>query len=351
MKNKYQMITKRQGNRIFILESFSAAALFLPQLVLKENKGSAVLSVIAACIFIGIYFWIAAKTAKGISMENVLKEHPWAAVFYYIRFFINGAFYYIYIISMVSRYLLPGRKGFFVGLPLLFLAWSVNKTGLRERGRVMEGIFWFVLIPVIFVLLLSASDLAFRELAVTEFGWKDFGKGTLLLAALFHPVEFVWFYRGDMEHGNMKFTSFLGLAILLLGVYCATAGSLGRTLTVYDENPVMSMAQGVAMPGGLMARLDIFLIAFWIVGVFCVFSGYLFYGNESLKHAFGKGRKAGVLLSYGGLLLLTNWLLPLYDFFWNNFSYFLYGNLLIGLVLPLTLFLMMQRRVQSENNA
>lgn len=86
MKNKYQMITKRQGNRIFILESFSAAALFLPQLVLKENKGSAVLSVIAACIFIGIYFWIAAKTAKGISMENVLKEHPWAAVFYYIRF-------------------------------------------------------------------------------------------------------------------------------------------------------------------------------------------------------------------------------------------------------------------------
>ena len=350
MKNKHQMITQRQGNRIFVLESFSAAALFLPQLVLKENKESAILSVIAACILIGIYFLIAEKTAKGVSMESVLKRHPWVAIFYYLRFFVNGAFFYIYIISMVSRYLLPGRQGFFIGLPLLVLAWAVNKTGLRERGRVMEGIFWFVLIPVIFVLLLSAADLSFQELTVTQFHWKDFGKGTFLLSALLHPIEFVWFYRGDMEQGNMKFTSFLGLTILLLGIYCATAGSLGRELTLYDENPVMSMAQGVAMPGGLMARLDIFLIAFWIVGVFCVFSGYLFYGNESLKHAFGKGRKAGVIFSYGGILLLTNWLFPFYNFFWKHFSWFLYGNFVIGLLVPLTLFFMMRRRKQNEND-
>lgn len=350
MKNKNQMITERQGNRIFILETFSAAALFLPQIVLKENKGSAILSVAAACFLVGIYFWIVAKTAKGISMEKVLKRYSWASIVYYIRFFINGAFFYIYMISMVSRYLLPNRQGFFVGLPLLVLAWQVNKTGLRQRGRVMEGIFWFVLLPVVFVLLLSAADLSFQELAVTEFYWKEFGKGTFFLLALLHPIELVWFYRGDMEYGNMKLTSFLGLTILFLGIYCATVGSLGCKLTLFDENPVMSMAQGVAMPGGLMARLDIFLIAFWIVGVFCVFSGYLFYGNESLKHAFGKGRQIGVIISYGGLLVLTNWMLPLYDVFWDHFSWFLYGNLMIGLLFPMVLFLWMRRRKQNVEN-
>ena len=67
--------------------------------------------------------------------------------------------------------------------------------------------------------------------------------------------------------------SFAGLMILFLGVFASTVGSLGKKLTMVDPEPVMSMAQGVAMPGGIMARLDLFLIAFWIVGVFCVFSG------------------------------------------------------------------------------
>ncbi len=91
-----------------------------------------------------------------------------------------------------------------------------------------------------------------------------------------------------MKDGAIHFRSFAGLTLLFLGVFVSTVGSLGKKLTMIDPEPVMSMAQGVAMPGGIMARLDLFLIAFWIVGVFCVFSGYLFYGNESIKHAFSK---------------------------------------------------------------
>lgn len=94
-----------------------------------------------------------------------------------------------------------------------------------------------------------------------------------------------------------------------------------------------------------MARLDIFLIAFWIVGVFCVFSGYLFYGNEGLHQAFGgKGRIAGNILSYGGLFLGTNLLLSYWDVIWEHFTLFLYGNLAAGLLLPVILFLMVRRR-------
>lgn len=94
-----------------------------------------------------------------------------------------------------------------------------------------------------------------------------------------------------------------------LGVFASTVGSLGKKLTMVDPEPVMSMAQGVAMPGGIMARLDLFLIAFWIVGVFCVFSGYLFYGNESIKHAFSKGRIVGLSLSYGGIYIISPWIM------------------------------------------
>ena len=104
------------------------------------------------------------------------------------------------------------------------------------------------------------------------------------------------YYRGDMKDGPIRMRSFAGMMILFLGLLASTVGSLGKKLTMVEPEPVMSMAQGVAMPGGIMARLDLFLIAFWIVGGFCVFSGYLFYGNESIKHAFSKGRIVGLSL-------------------------------------------------------
>lgn len=340
MENKHQRITQRQGNRIFILETFSAAALFLPQIVLRGNYGSGILSVGVVWILLACYVLIASKVADGIPMEQVLKHHRWAAIIYYIRFWINAAFFYTYIVFMVGRYMLPQNQGFVIGFPLLVLAWRMNRGGLKERGRVMEGIFWFVLLPVIFVLLLSITDLSFKEIAVSDFQWKEFFKGSLLLLALLHPMELVWFYRGNMSNGGMKFRTFFGIGILLIGIFCAVVGSLGRKLTLYDENPVMSMAQGAAIPGGIMARLDIFLIAFWIVGVFCVFSGYLFYGNEGLKHVFFRGRMIGNLLSYGGLFLATNVLFHFWYLIWNFFSCFLYANLTIGLLFPLFLFYM-----------
>ncbi len=116
-----------------------------------------------------------------------------------------------------------------------------------------------------------------------------------------------------------------------------------------DPEPVMSMAQGVAMPGGIMARLDLFLIAFWIVGVFCVFSGYLFYGNESIKHAFSKGRIVGLSLSYGGIYVISPWIMTTFATWIRRYFFvFIYGNLVIGLFFPLILFLMWRKEQKDE---
>ena len=116
-----------------------------------------------------------------------------------------------------------------------------------------------------------------------------------------------------------------------------------------DPEPVMSMAQGVAMPGGIMARLDLFLIAFWIVGVFCVFSGYLFYGNESIKHAFSKGRIVGLSLSYGGIYVISPWIMTTFATWIRRYFFvFIHGNLVIGLFFPLILFLMWRKEQKDE---
>lgn len=102
------------------------------------------------------------------------------------------------------------------------------------------------------------ANLSWDELAVRSWCGREMLNGSILVFALMHPIEFVWFYRGDMRDGPIRMRSFAGLMILFLGVFASTVGSLGKKLTMVDPEPVMSMAQGVAMPGGIMARLDLF---------------------------------------------------------------------------------------------
>ena len=326
-----------------------AAAMFLPQIALQKSYHSGIVVVVMASVMAGIYLWIVDHAARGVSIENVLKRYRFAAIIYYVRFLLNGAFFYLCILYLTKKYLLPDKSTFFIGLPLLLLAYLMNQGGLTKRGRVMEGIFWFVLLPLIFVLILSMANLSWDELAVRSWCGREMLNGSILVFALMHPIEFVWFYRGDMRDGPIRMRLFAGLMILFLGVFASTVGSLGKKLTMVDPEPVMSMAQGVAMPGGIMARLDLFLIAFWIVGVFCVFSGYLFYGNESIKHAFSKGRIVGLSLSYGGIYVISPWIMTTFATWIRRYFFvFIYGNLVIGLFFPLILFLMWRKEQKDE---
>ena len=93
MKNNSQMITARQGNRIMILEIFSAAAMFLPQIALQKSYHSGIVVVVMACVMAGIYLWIVDHAARGVSIENVLKRYRFASIIYYVRFLMNGAFF------------------------------------------------------------------------------------------------------------------------------------------------------------------------------------------------------------------------------------------------------------------
>ncbi len=100
MKNSSQMITARQGNRIMILEIFPAAAMFLPQIALQKSYHSGIVVVVMASVMAGIYLWIVDHAARGVSIENVLKRYRFAAIIYYVRFLLNGAFFlFMYFVS------------------------------------------------------------------------------------------------------------------------------------------------------------------------------------------------------------------------------------------------------------
>ena len=109
------MITARQGNRIMILEIFSAAAMFLPQIALQKSYHSGIVVVVMASVMAGIYLWIVDHAARGVSIENVLKRYRFAAIIYYVRFLLNGAFFYLQknIFSQTNQHFLLDFHCFF----------------------------------------------------------------------------------------------------------------------------------------------------------------------------------------------------------------------------------------------
>ena len=216
MKNSSQMITARQGNRIMILEIFSAAAMFLPQIALQKSYHSGIVVVVMASVMAGIYLWIVDHAARGVSIENVLKRYRFAAIIYYVRFLLNGAFFY-YVFCILQKISSPRQINIFYWISIASSGLS-DESGRFIKKRQSNGRnFLVVLLPLIFVLILSMANLSWDELAVRSWCGREMLNGSILVFALMHPIEFVWFYRGDMKDGPIRMRSFAGLMILFLG--------------------------------------------------------------------------------------------------------------------------------------
>lgn len=138
MKNNSQMITARQGNRIMILEIFSAAAMFLPQIALQKSYHSGIVVVVMASVMAGIYLWIVDHAARGVSIENVLKRYRFAAIIYYVRFLLNGAFFYLCILYLTKKISSPRQINIFYWITIASSGLS-DESGRFNKKRQSNG--------------------------------------------------------------------------------------------------------------------------------------------------------------------------------------------------------------------
>ena len=79
-------------------------------------------------------------------------------------------------------------------------------------------------------------------------------------------------------------------------------------------------------------------------------SGYLFYGNWSFENTFAGKKKWGRWISYGGLFLITGFLIPMVRLWENYISVFLFANLLLGILIPAVLFWLERRGGTHEKD-
>jgi hypothetical protein len=258
------MITDRQMKRTLMIELFSTTGLFVP--AMAQNVQQLCVGLFAAACYAAYFLWIG-KTYRIEQTGKIRKT------IYMLRFFIYACFLGTLMKLLVSKMLLKGGSGWFLFLPVFILAIYANQNGREKRARLLELLFWFVFTPLFLVLILAVKNIHLSYLIQNGF---ETGH-SIQVFLCFCSLEILLFFQGSRKEKckALGFVFFFNVVVFVI-----TIGMYGFQMVEYSDFPVVTIIQMVRFPGGFVERLDIFILAFWILSLFAVFSAYCFYGTQ-----------------------------------------------------------------------
>lgn len=315
--SKYQM-NPRQLKRMIILETGTIGCLFVTLWSGEENGILMVMLSIIGSLFYGGILMAIGRTDGGFyaMTERSLPGFLWRLIWliYVIRFAIRGAWMLSYLEYLIHETLYSGSR-WMILIPLLFVCIYAGTRNLEGRARLVELLFWWVVIPLVLIFLLGLwkADLS-AVLPRQEIDAWQLISGEYKLMALFLPLEFLLFRMSALDgkdyevwaHG-MKGVLLSGLWLLL--VYVVTVGILGISWSHTDLLGVTDAMEQITVRGGGLERLDIIILLFWLIGGIIALSAYFFQGQQLLRRVCSmrtvNGRFGGSLWAVVFLALLT----------------------------------------------
>jgi spore germination protein len=310
------MVTDRQLKRTLVIELLSTTGLFVS--AMAQNLQQLLVGFLMAVCYAGYFLWI----GKTYDIRHTGKLRR---IVYMLRFFIYACFLGNLIRLLVDKMLLPGGSSWYLIIPVFLLAIYANHKGRAGRVRLLELLFWFILVPLLLVMILAAKEMHPSYLIQNQFVVGH----SIEVFLCFSSLEILLFYRGATKEKCKA----LGIVFLLnFAIFAITIGMYGYKVVENSDFPVVTMIQMVRFPGGFIERLDILILAFWILSLFAIFSAYCFYGTE---YCWGKNPwifsvfYLGVFLIVGESRVTLSELLRLFQ------NYLLWIDIPLAVCLPL----------------
>ncbi len=303
MFSNNQKISLRQIRRLLILDLFGLSSLLLPGL-LAESAGPDGIFCIAAGMTLAVgYIWILGKvlarmrgdyyscmkTLFGSIISDLLM------VFYLFFFLLLAAFVVYQLTGLVRAWLLPQGSYGWISFLVLILAAYATMRGIEGRARIYEILFWFLLIPLILMMLLAARGVnPDYWTPVCMSGWQNFGQGTLRVFVFFLPVFFILFlkpYCTKPQRLCRCARQAVFLTAILNGIiFLVLLGNFQTKTTSFLQRPVITLMSMVKLPGGFFARMDAFMTAIWFFSLFALMNTGVYYASHIVKELFHERR-------------------------------------------------------------
>ncbi len=342
-------ISKRQWFRMSFLECIAISMIMVPYISLKLAGGYHVYALFLGLLFIVLYGLLLKMLASNYpdgyvnSIRNYLGF--FANIFdviYALRYVLRASLIAVFFAAVVQQYLMRSFSLYTIVISFLVLCgYGASKT-MEGRGRMFELLFWWMLAPLIVLVVFSVSNMDIGALGSTVNshaemkGIVEGGYGILLALS---PLEFQLYSQNcvkGMERQDAP-KLYIWIIFAILFAYLFVVGILGAGWVESDASAAFNVMEAASFPGGTVSRFDYAVMAFWVIGVFAIVSGYLHYAGDyvfslcSVKKDFGRVMTFFVLT---GLAVVAAFLLQYESIADYMMRYFLYADFALSLLFP-----------------
>lgn len=292
------IISERQAFRIGLLENITIGIVVVPYITTRvagtEHIWAFGLGMILTCLYGLLVYGFSKWFPEGLA-EAINNNLGWPArlidFVYAMRYVLRSAVILLFFATVIHAYMLRSMNMWLIAVPFSFICGYGALRDIERRGRLLEMLFWWMLVPLILVAVFAISNVEWRSLPEELWGGADlsgtgsFGRilqGAYLVFLVLSGMELMIFTLPRQKQNNWKngLKMLVWIVIAITLAYTFIIGILGVGWTRSDSTAALNVMEASAFPGGLVERLDYPVLAFWVIGVFAVISGYLFYARE-----------------------------------------------------------------------
>lgn len=341
-------ISLRQIKRLLILDLFGLSSLMLPGILSAMTGADGIFSLLLGMAGGFLLLWLLEKNLRSIKQDyySYMKETAGQLVgdifmvFYLVYFVTLSGFVLYQTAALVLTWLLPEGSYLWISALLLLVAGYGTIRGIEGRARVYEIIFWFLGIPLLFMLFLSLREVNsdyWTPIIASDI--KNVLEGALYTWIFFLPLCSILFLKPFCKKteklagcGRTAIFAVTGMNIV---IYLILTGVFGQNTMGVLKRPVITLMSMINLPGGFFTRQDVVMISVWFFALFALLHTGVFQSTLILKELCGgKSQSAGKSGTWSMVVVLILAFFAGKGFFENNFMMEIYDLYQKWIVLP-----------------
>ncbi len=349
-------ISQRQAFRIGVLENIAVAIVVIPYITVnvagRLHFCAFLAGLLMSFIYASILFFYTKKMPDGVLEGINIAFGRFAKVVdvvYVMRYVLRVAIILMFFGTVIKEYMLKDLNIWLLVVPFAFVCGYGALRDIEKRGRLLELLFWWMIVPLILVAVFSITNIRWREIPGQIFGLQNdtISSGSIsevlfagyLVALVLSSCELLMFTVTKQKTNSWRnaVKTIVWIFIAVLFAYLFIIGILGGRWVAQSATTALNVMEASAFPGGLIERMDYPVLSFWIIGMFATISGYMFYAKEFAGELFETTKETTISLLMLVIVALVI-VVAVGIYIWNFPKwiawYMVWGDLLISLVVP-----------------
>lgn len=365
MYSENEKISLRQLKRLLVFDFFGIISLIVPYIIVNTAGFDGLLAIFIGGVFAVIYLLIIMFFIKNINESYLtFSKHCVGTI---LTFIISALYIIKYLFSIVlltkifsevvNRTLLINYSRLLIIVPMIMVAGYIAYKGCEVRARVAEVLYFIVLIPIFFFLIMGVKNIDLANLTPIFSQRIDFTlKGAFSFFLLFNTLEMLLFLkplvRVDKKNGlveksilSYSIQSVAIVIVIAMFFFALTVGLVGEEAAGASMWSSVFVFQFARIPGSFLNRQDSLLLAFWLLTIFSAVSGFLYYLCYILKDMYRiKSKNSLMPLVMIFVILLSAVPIDLEDYFATYMKYLTYLGVPQSIIIPLILIIISRLR-------